>query len=60
MGSGSQDVLEPGMVFTVEPGLYYPSKGFGVRIEDTVTMNEQGKIEILADFPYQLVLPVRE
>ncbi len=60
LGSGLRDVLEPGMVFTVEPGLYYPSKGFGVRIEDTVYMNEQGKIEVLADFPYQLVLPVKE
>ncbi len=60
LGSGPRDVLETGMVFTVEPGLYYPSKGFGVRIEDTVYMNEQGKVEILADFPYQLVLPVKE
>ncbi|HVO41856.1 MAG TPA: M24 family metallopeptidase, partial [Aggregatilineales bacterium] len=27
--------LAPGMVFTIEPGLYYPDRGFGVRVEDT-------------------------
>ena len=60
MGAGERDVLQPGMVFTIEPGLYYPSKGFGVRIEDTVYIDEQGKAKIAADFPYELVLPVKE
>jgi Xaa-Pro aminopeptidase len=32
----------------------------GVRIEDTVYLNEQGSAEILADFPYELVIPVKE
>ncbi|NMB89684.1 MAG: aminopeptidase P family protein, partial [Chloroflexi bacterium] len=30
-----RDMLQPGAVFTIEPGLYYPSKGLGVRLEDT-------------------------
>lgn len=53
------DILKPGVVFSIEPGLYYPSRNIGVRIEDTVYLNEQGKFEIMADFPYDLVLPVK-
>jgi len=46
----------PGSVFTVEPGLYYPERGHGVRIEDTVWMRPDGKLEILADYPKDLIL----
>jgi Xaa-Pro aminopeptidase len=53
------DILFPGTVFTVEPGLYYPEKGMGVRIEDTYCVNHSGKIERLAEFPYDLVLPIK-
>ncbi|MGI6090542.1 MAG: M24 family metallopeptidase, partial [Saccharofermentanales bacterium] len=34
--------LEPGMAFSIEPGIYLPSK-FGVRIEDIVLVTEKGK-----------------
>jgi Xaa-Pro aminopeptidase len=58
--ASEKDILLPGSVFSIEPGLYYPSKNVGVRIEDTVYLNPQGKFEILADFPYDLVLPVKK
>jgi Xaa-Pro aminopeptidase len=39
--SESDTVLEPGMVFSVEPGVYLPGK-FGIRIEDIVVVTEDG------------------
>jgi Xaa-Pro aminopeptidase len=53
------DTLQPNMVFTIEPGLYFPERGMGVRIEDTLWISPQGKIEALAKYPYDLVLPVK-
>jgi len=52
--------MQVGNVFTLEPGLYYPEKGFGVRIEDTVYLNEQGEIEVLTDIPYDLVIELKD
>ena len=58
---GNSDRLDPGVVVTIEPGLYYPEKGFGVRIEDSVWLNPQTlKFETLAQYHKNLVLPVRE
>jgi Xaa-Pro aminopeptidase len=50
--------LAPGNVFAIEPGLYYPDRGFGVRIEDTVYLDQDGSPHTLTDFPYDLVLPL--
>lgn len=43
---GNETRLEPGMVFTSEPGIYQPGK-FGVRIEDDCVMTDNG-IEVLS------------
>jgi Xaa-Pro aminopeptidase len=40
--------LEPGMVLTVEPGIYIPEEGIGIRIEDDVLMTEEG-IKVLSE-----------
>ena len=53
------DQLDPGVVVTIEPGLYYPERGLGVRLEDTVHVRSDGNIEILAEYPLDLVLPIK-
>ncbi len=53
-----EDRLASGSVVTVEPGLYYPEKGMGVRLENTVWVRPDGEMEILADYPLDLVLPI--
>lgn len=58
--AGEADCLVPGAVFTIEPGLYYPSRGMGVRLENTVWANPDGGFEIMADYPMDLVLPVKK
>lgn len=45
--------LEPGMVLTVEPGIYLPEEGLGVRIEDDVLVTADG-YEMLSDFPREI------
>ncbi len=58
-GASEKDILAPGVVVTIEPGLYYPSKGMGCRLEDTVAVKPNGTFEILAEFPLDLVLPIK-
>ena len=41
VAAGQAEVLRPGMVITIEPGVYIPGK-FGVRIEDMVVVTERG------------------
>jgi Xaa-Pro aminopeptidase len=52
--------LKPGTVFTIEPGLYYPERGMGVRIEDSYWMRPDGGIEKLAEYPCDFVLPMKK
>lgn len=51
--------LVPGLVFTIEPGLYYPDQGMGVRLEDTYYVTSEGTFEKMVDYPFQLVLPMQ-
>ncbi len=59
LNATDDNILKPGVVITSEPGLYYPEKGMGVRIEDTLWVRPDGKIEVLAKYPYDFVLEMK-
>ncbi|MGJ3220595.1 M24 family metallopeptidase [Geobacillus thermoleovorans] len=50
----NNEPLAPGMVFTIEPGIYVPSIG-GVRIEDDVAVTDHG-VEVLTSFSKELII----
>ena len=53
------DIIRPGQIFSVEPGIYIPEENIGVRIEDLVLITEDG-CEVLNHFPKELmVLPMK-
>ena len=53
------NILAPGSVFTIEPGLYYPEKGLGVRLEDSYYVTSAGTFEKFIDYPMELCLPMK-
>jgi Xaa-Pro aminopeptidase len=53
------DLIVEGSVFTVEPGLYFPSKSVAVRLEDIVYARDDGTFENLTTFPKELEIPLR-
>jgi Xaa-Pro aminopeptidase len=57
--ASAADRLDPGSVVTIEPGLYYPERGLGVRLEDTVWVRPDGGMEVLAEFPLDLILRMK-
>jgi Xaa-Pro aminopeptidase len=57
---GDDHRLASGVVITSEPGLYYPEKGMGFRIEDTLWVRPDGRIEKLVEYPYDFVLPMKK
>jgi len=45
--------IMPGWVLTVEPAIYIPQEGFGVRIENTVLVTGDGQIDLMAGIPIE-------
>jgi Xaa-Pro dipeptidase len=50
--SGNQTIIDDGMVFTIEPGIYIPGRG-GIRIEDNVIIKE-GQLKTMTSFPREV------
>ena len=45
--------FKPGMVFTVEPGIYIPEEGIGIRLEDDIVITEDGHVNLMANIPIE-------
>ena len=43
----------PGTVLTVEPGIYLPDEGFGIRLEDDIVVTKDGPINLMAKIPIE-------
>jgi len=50
------DVFQVGNFITIEPGLYYPQQGFGVRVEDSFIISESGELVSITPFKKDLVI----
>jgi Xaa-Pro aminopeptidase len=51
---GGYETFQAGMVLTVEPGIYIPEEGIGVRLEDDILVTEEGNTNLTAALPTRL------
>jgi Xaa-Pro aminopeptidase len=49
----ASEPFAPGWVMTVEPGIYIPEEGFGIRLEDNVLVTANGPVNLMADIPVE-------
>ena len=45
--------MEPGMVFTCEPGIYIPEENLGVRLENDILITEAGRVDLMESIPIE-------
>jgi Xaa-Pro aminopeptidase len=45
--------IVPGMVFTVEPGIYIPEEGIGIRLENNFVIQENGYLDLMKNIPIE-------
>jgi Xaa-Pro aminopeptidase len=49
-----QTPYAPGMVFTVEPGIYIPEEGIGIRLENDIVVTEKGNFDLMKNIPVEV------
>lgn len=45
--------MQAGMVFTVEPGIYIPEEGLGIRIENNILVTTNGQLDLMQNIPME-------
>jgi len=45
--------IVPGMVFTVEPGIYIPEEGLGIRLENNIVIQDNGFLDLMENIPIE-------
>ena len=55
VGTWAADMkIEPGMVFTCEPGIYIPEENMGIRIEDDIVITKDGNFNLMKNIPKEI------
>ncbi len=49
-----QDLIEAGMVFSCEPGIYIPEEGIGIRIENDIVVTAEGPVDLMEGVPVEI------
>tara|TARA_B100001248_G_scaffold88021_1_gene64658 strand:+ start:105 stop:1391 length:1287 start_codon:yes stop_codon:yes gene_type:complete len=52
--SNGQSEFRENSVFTVEPGIYLPEEGFGIRLEDNIQITKDGPKNLMANIPIEI------
>jgi Xaa-Pro aminopeptidase len=47
------DPIEENMVFTIEPGIYIPEEGLGIRLEDDMVIRSGGNFNLMGNIPIE-------
>ncbi len=50
----ASEPMQIGNVFTVEPGIYIPEEGLGIRLEDNVVITSTGKLNLMEEIPIEI------
>jgi len=45
--------MRPGMVFTVEPGIYIPEENLGIRLENNILITSKGQMDLMKNIPLE-------
>jgi len=51
--SNGQTEFKENSIFTVEPGIYLPEEGFGIRLEDDIQITRNGPVNLMSKIPIE-------